>query len=648
MKREIKDFLICQLCKKEFLTARDRNLHILNTHLISFNDYIINVYFDGMHPTCKCGCNTPVTVKFYKNVLQWSDYTKNHFPRKPHSEKTKALIKKNTKKAIRKKYGVDNVFLLKEVQKTIKETNLKKYGVDNPMKNDEIKKLAWHLQSDNTINKIKNTNQKKYGANAYTSTKKGKDTIKKNNLKKYGVTNPAKLNSVKVKTANSNLKKYGFKTNLQIPAFRKKYNGKTSKIETYVCEELNAQHKFFYKNKEFDIIIDNNIIEVDGDFFHPSNISNLTFTQISSIINDYQKNEIIKKSKYNLIRIHVSDLPDDINIDGIKKNAYIPNYDIKFNDVIISKEYLKKYKEKQGLAKLERYIPLLLKFIRTIQSEFPIITNNENISDIMHHINHSNLDKLNINDSDFNNKYYNTGISFLKSIFKSYWSASYKNSLSPIDAWNNDGIMTRIIKYRIGAANNNPFDFSLKQLLTGITVNRYSVSFFKPMLAAAIYKKYLKNTQSPVVFDPCAGFGGRLLGYKSIYPNGTYIGVEPNIEAFNELNKLLTLGNFTNVKLYNCKIEDFNEKITYDFGFTSIPYFDLENYNNKFEYDTFDIWKETFISKLLDYDNLYINMNNNILDRLDDKFIEVGKIYSNRSPFNKGKSDNYEVIVKKI
>ena len=148
--------------------------------------------------------------------------------------------------------------------------------------------------------------------------------------------------------------------------------------------------------------------------------------------------------------------------------------------------------------------------------------------------------------------------------------------------------MKKIINYRIGINKSNEiFDFSLHQLIRGLSANRYTISFYKPVLAAKIYKTFLNNNINPIVLDPCAGFGGRMLGFKSLYPNGTYIGIEPREKTFNELKKLAK--NFNNVELFNCKIEDFKDKYNnYDLVFTSIPYFDLENYDSETYYDDID------------------------------------------------------------
>ena len=70
--------------------------------------------------------------------------------------------------------------------------------------------------------------------------------------------------------------------------------------------------------------------------------------------------------------------------------------------------------------------------------------------------------------------------------------------------------MQEVIDYRIGLNNSDDiFDFSLHQLIRGLSARRITTSFFKPLLAASIYKHFIGNeVLNPVVFDPCCGFGG--------------------------------------------------------------------------------------------------------------------------------------------
>ena len=78
--------------------------------------------------------------------------------------------------------------------------------------------------------------------------------------------------------------------------------------------------------------------------------------------------------------------------------------------------------------------------------------------------------------------------------------------------------------------------------------------------------------------------------------------------------------------------------------FTSIPYYDLENYNNSFEYPTIENWKSTFIQSIHRFDNVVLNVNQDIYNQISTQFDIIGKIVNSKSPFNGG-GDKYELLV---
>lgn len=328
------------------------------------------------------------------------------------------------------------------------------------------------------------------------------------------------------------------------------------------------------------------------------------------------------------------------------KQAHKDNPELGFGyrQVIIDKQYFIDYKNKYGEDKLRKMIPLLLKFIYKIQPTLPKIELTERLTDVIDTIRHYDLTVgYDENKKEFRNTVNNVGINYLKYHFNSYWDSSYKNRLSPTQAWVNPTCMSNVIAYRIGLNNSNEvFNFSLYDLMRGLSAKRFNISFFKPLLAGMIYKKFLGETKSPVVFDPCAGFGGRLLGFKSVYPHGIYIGVESNRETFKELKTLAD--NFDDVILIDSKIEDVTIP-TYDFAFTSIPYFDLEVYSDTVSYVSFDDWKDKFIGKLLKIKNMYINLPESLLHKLDVKYNDEHAFSSTASHFSNTKVKK-ELIVR--
>lgn len=636
----------CKQCNLEFKNQSALIRHIKKSHseFENYEQYVIVHYYGGVRPTCKCGCGTEMTFESHNNPVFYKEFTKNHWPHKPHTPETKEKIKKQLASSMIERYGVDNPMKLqrfidkiaetKEIvhgnpnynnpDKT-KKTNLDKYGVEYPQQNQEIKE------------KSKSTNFRKFGASSYTSTDEGKRQIKKTKLKNHGDENYVNIEKGK----QTKLEKYGHECEFSNPEWRKQYNRGDSQIEKKVRADLGIEKDRLNKY-EFDGKFFNFLIEIDGAAFHPKSMSNMTLTQLTSAQNDFKKTNLIPNSDFELIRVDASKLKKlkTITFEDVWLNAYEQDFTFDFYTKFTTAASLRKIKP----DKLSKYWKVFYNFKRTFQPNFPNIPTSERIQTVIDKI--RNYDFIPANDMTFNNNTSLTGVSYLKSNFKSYWKSSYKNKLSPVLGWNDEKIMQRLIKYRIGINESGEvFDFSIHQLVRGLSALRLTVSFFKPILAASIYKHFIGDHDSPAVFDPCCGFGGRMLGFKSLYPNGTYIGCEPNVETFNELQELSK--NFSKIQIHNCKIEDFDVSLlpeNLDLTFTSIPYFDLETYSNPVDYKNFDEWQATFLDKIKSLPNLVLNIPNSLRDCFTATAIEYF-IQSNVAHFHKSKTTKTEFLL---
>lgn len=392
-------------------------------------------------------------------------------------------------------------------------------------------------------------------------------------------------------------------------------------------------------------LTDSNIpIEIDGLYWHPEKLEGLNFHRIPNVISDYEKKDIL-----NLVRIKDIDISKIKSAGDIKKYSYDVTYTLEYKQKIIEKEYFSLCMEKKGLKYLKGNSWLLLKFLRLFQPELPYPDLEENMYNITKKIASIDLNRIyNSETKTFSNNISTAGHNYLKHYFHSYWNSNYNGNPTAKNAWLDDKIMNEVILYRIGCNNSGEvFDFSLHQIVRGLSARRITVSFFKPMLAAAIYKHHLGNVESPVVLDPCAGFGGRLVGFQSIYPNGTYIGVEPNTETFKELSDMVKRENWNNVMLINKKFEDVDINLfpKADLAFTSIPYFDKEIYSDGISYSSFNEWKNSFISALerIPYKTL-INTEADLAEKIG--WVDISSyIQSNKSHFTKNYDKKPEVIV---
>lgn len=349
-------------------------------------------------------------------------------------------------------------------------------------------------------------------------------------------------------------------------------------------------------------ILDKYYVEIDGSYWHPLSLENLNIQHMASSIGDYRKNNTLS----NLIRLRQEDIDKIYTLEDIftfnSKERY-PTKISNYSTCIIHKSYFKSLEGKQK-DYFKSNVYLLLKFLRTYQPHFPTIETKEKLDEILQKIPKKINGVFNPETLTFNNHCSSLGVSYLKSTFDSYWKSKYKNGKSPIEMWQDDKLMLSIIKYRTGLnTTGEVFDFSVKEMIRGISALRGCISFFKPVLAGAIYKYYLQDMKSPTVLDPCGGFGGRMLGFKSLYPAGKYIALEPNVETYQELIKLKNkICSDDSIEVLNITFEEYQKyNESYDLIFTSIPYFDLEVYSSTVQYRDFEDWKERFINEFYRY-----------------------------------------------
>ncbi len=413
---------------------------------------------------------------------------------------------------------------------------------------------------------------------------------------------------------------------------------------------IEFEHQYKLNDRRFDFYFPklNLLLELDGIAYHSDSIENLNMININSKQNDIIKNKLAKEANINLIRIRYNKSNFIFNnelefLKLIELYKYTPSYNINNDTIIMNEAYLRSYNKEIGNHELRKYIKNIVKLIHLVHPEFPYPQSSESLEEVIEFIKNYDLNKL-WNDNIVNGQCSYIGNSYLKFNFKSYWSSSYVNKKSPVEIWRSPIDLEKIIAWRAGInSKNETYDITLKTILTGISSARNTISFFKPLLAAAIYKNFLGNINKPTVIDPCAGFGGRLLGFKSIYPNGTYIGIEPNIETFNELSNLAR--NFSNIKLYNCKLEDYNDSIESDLTFTSIPYLNTEIYSNRIKQEENE-WKNMIELLVTKYKNLLINISESSYSNIKFPYESKYLIKYGTSHFNKNKTNNYELLLK--
>lgn len=167
-----------------------------------------------------------------------------------------------------------------------------------------------------------------------------------------------------------------------------------------------------------------------------------------------------------------------------------------------------------------------------------------------------------------------------------------------------------------------------------ISVCQYAVNF-PPLTARFLYERYLGGRDEAIVWDPSAGWGGRILGAMSVKTDKYgvkklhYIGTDPNTDhnttpgrtKYHELadfyNKTKPCGVFDEpethtYEIYQCGSEVMRDQPNFqkykgklDLVFTSPPYFAKELYSedpeqSAIKFDTYQTWVDGFLRPTLE------------------------------------------------
>ena len=143
------------------------------------------------------------------------------------------------------------------------------------------------------------------------------------------------------------------------------------------------------------------------------------------------------------------------------------------------------------------------------------------------------------------------------------------------------------------------------------------VTMYRPLMAKKVVS-YLANKDGLTdvrVLDVCAGWGGRMIGAKSMDKGGAlkvhYTGIDPCAKTYEALRAIRDELGLTNVTLINKPAEVALQELDpgaakYDIALTSPPYYNLEIYSDEptqsvssSALDGYQTWLNTFLSPVI-------------------------------------------------
>lgn len=119
---------------------------------------------------------------------------------------------------------------------------------------------------------------------------------------------------------------------------------------------------------------------------------------------------------------------------------------------------------------------------------------------------------------------------------------------------------------------------------------------FMPIYARAIYDYYLESAGKGAVLDPCAGWGDRMTGALASQNVSKYVGFDPNADLLAGYKSMMGVAGYKDTgsdplhlkfsngfEIYSAPFETGSKALdsaTFDFAFTSPPFFDFEIYSD--------------------------------------------------------------------
>lgn len=266
------------------------------------------ICYDDHYKTCPvCGKSFLISRNNYKQKT--CSTACSRILRKKHAEETSL-----------KKYGVKNAGYTKESIEKIKATNLKKYGTEAYFSSDiakERNKKIWQekygvdnpQKSKKIQEKTKETNLKRYGdTNPLGKNSWKREEIDEQNIEKYGVVNLGGTEESKKKITKTIHSKYGVNWPCQLPQCRKSSNSISEQNKMFhdLLKEngIESEYEFNVESFSYDLKIKSNNVLIEIDPTDTHNVKNNFFRKIDK---NYHLRKSLCAAKHGFEVVHVWD-----------------------------------------------------------------------------------------------------------------------------------------------------------------------------------------------------------------------------------------------------------------------------------------------------------------------------------------------------
>lgn len=509
------------------------------------------------------------------------------------------------------KYGVARPLQNDSVRDKLKQTCLDKYGVNNPSSAEQVKQkrvetciarygVAYAVQSNQVLEQRKETNQQKYGGNS-----------------------PFCSESVREKSANAIYKKYGVKNVMYLPMSVRKVNKTKAVNRTFhISEPEQTLYEMLCEHFGIDDVIrqySSDLYPFACDFYIKSRDLyielNASWTHgghwFGTDESDGEKKAkwLAKNKKYYDNAIDVWADKDLRKRDVASHNSlnYVVFWDNKLRDAIVW--FALDCPDGQDYIKTYSWLPE-----RVIKSSTKSIVLTGT---------HSNLN----------------------AIAKNYqFDVFYEHE---IQMWNDNGyyqeIPVQIWLYynRWKFLNKTPYELSDMEILRGFTISGIRKGY--TVFDASLMQRVIKDYDIKSVYDPCAGWGERMLC--CYYNDVSYVGIDINEKLRNGHDEMIKAYNMNHQSIIYSDSGSYALDKTYDAVITCPPYHNMEIYSDdgaeNYDYNDFLRWWEAVVKQCIGVKYFCFQINNKYKQDMVNVVVQNGFSLVQTYSYDNNKSSHF-------
>jgi len=185
------------------------------------------------------------------------------------------------------------------------------------------------------------------------------------------------------------------------------------------------------------------------------------------------------------------------------------------------------------------------------------------------------------------------GIALCNPFFPNRYKACSYSRKSAFESWHLESELRRAVRFQLKVGD----PVVPHRVLRAVSMNCRTPTIFRPTVAKFIYERYLPDGGR--AWDPCSGYGGRLVG--ALAAGVSYVGTDVDPETVKGNRELAdVLGG--DAEVHCCPAEGFDPPEV-GLVFTSPPYFQRELYaegEQSWKYSEFDSWVEGFLRPVVE------------------------------------------------